>query len=136
MLELSTTLSAPSFFLDTPITLLRARATTLSFSLLPTPSRDRDATTNEQDGEDTDEEEREADPDVLPTILAYKDGELQRKWIRVDWDIGEGSLETLLRRFVCLSNIQGASKAVWLTGSTVKGSCPKKASTIAYRADR
>lgn len=92
MLELSTALSGPSTHLDTPITLLRARATTLSFSLLPTSNTDR-----RTDGEEEEEDEREADPDVLPTILAYKDGELERKWIRVDWDIGQGSLEALLR---------------------------------------
>jgi hypothetical protein len=42
----------------------------------------------------------EADPDVLPTMLVYKDGELERNWIRVDWEIGEGDLEGLLRRLV------------------------------------
>jgi hypothetical protein len=42
----------------------------------------------------------EADPDVLPTMLVYKDGELERNWIRVDWEIGEGDLEGLLRRSV------------------------------------
>jgi len=44
----------------------------------------------------------EADPDVLPTMLVYKDGELERNWIRVDWEIGEGDLEGLLRRLVIL----------------------------------
>jgi hypothetical protein len=33
-------------------------------------------------------------------MLVYKDGELERNWIRVDWEIGEGDLEGLLRRLV------------------------------------
>lgn len=102
MLELSTILSSPSISLGTPITLLRARATTLAFSLLPTstsrPHRTQDQDDEDEDEDEEDEEEGEADPDVLPTLLAYKDGDLERKWIRVDWDIGQGDLETLLRR--------------------------------------
>lgn len=101
MLELSTALAGPSAHLDTPVTLLRARATTLAFSLLP---RSRDQYQDE-DEDDDEEEEGEADPDVLPTILAYKDGELERNWIRVDWEIEasgqhEAGLEGLLRRYV------------------------------------
>lgn len=101
MLDLSIALSAPSTHLDTPLSLLRARATNLAFSLVPsstTTSRQALDDGDEDDGEAGEEEQGEADPDVLPTILAYKDGELERKWIRVDWDIGQGDLETLLRR--------------------------------------
>jgi len=94
MTTLSTTLSTSSI----PITLLRARATTLHFSLLPT-SRLR-TEHHDEDEEEEEEEEVEADPDVLPTMLVYKDGELERNWIRVDWEIGEGDLEGLLRRSV------------------------------------
>jgi hypothetical protein len=80
---------------------LKARATALSFSLLPstTPL----STLNENDTDESDEyaddEEapREADPDVLPTLLAYRDGELVHTWIRVDWCAPEG-VEALLRR--------------------------------------
>jgi hypothetical protein len=93
MTTLSTILSTSSI----PITLLRARATTLHFSLLPS-SRPQTEHDNEDDEEE--EEEVEADPDVLPTMLVYKDGELERNWIRVDWEIGEGDLEGLLRRSV------------------------------------
>jgi hypothetical protein len=82
-----------------PITLLRARATTLHFSLLPSS---RPQTVHDDDEDEEEEEEVEADPDVLPTILVYKDGELERNWIRVDWEIGEGDLEGLLRRLVGL----------------------------------
>lgn len=99
MLDLSTTLSSPSTSLRTPLTLYRARATTLAFSLLPptsTPRRTRD----QEDDDDDGEAEAKADPDVLPTLLAYKDGQLERKWIRVDWDIGQGDLEGLLRGYV------------------------------------
>jgi hypothetical protein len=104
MVELSTTLSSPDSHthLETPLTLLRARATKISFSLLPssasTPSRRTFTDDEEDDQDETDEEEEEADPDVLPTILAYKDGELEKNWIRVDLDIGNGTLEGLLRR--------------------------------------
>jgi hypothetical protein len=93
MTKLSTTLSTSSI----PITLLRARATTLHFSLLPSS---RPQVNNEDEDDEEEEEEVEADPDVLPTMLVYKDGELERNWIRVDWEIGEGDLEGLLRRSV------------------------------------
>ena len=96
MTTLSTALSTSSI----PITLLRARATTLRFSLLPS-SRPQGGHREDED-EDEEEEEVEADPDVLPTMLVYKDGELERNWIRVDWEIGEGDLEGLLRRLVIL----------------------------------
>jgi len=45
-----------------------------------------------------DRDEGIPDPDVLPTLLAYKDGELEKTWIRVDWEIGEEGLEGLLRK--------------------------------------
>ena len=38
------------------------------------------------------------DPDVLPTLLAYRDGELEGTWVRVDWEVGEEGVEGLLRR--------------------------------------
>jgi len=95
MTTLSTTLQSSQTNLSTPVTLLRARATTLSFSLLPSSTP---RANDEDDDNDGEEEEPEADPDVLPTILAYKDGELERNWIRVDWEIGDGTLEELLRR--------------------------------------
>lgn len=71
-----------------PLTLLRARATSLEFSLLPPI-----------DPHDLDEEAR-PDKDVLPTLLAYKNGDLQKTWIRVDWEVGEDGVEGLLRRYV------------------------------------
>lgn len=46
------------------------------------------------------EPKRLPDPDVLPSLLAYKDGELEKTWIRVDWDVSEDGVEGLLRRFV------------------------------------
>ena len=79
MLQLSLSDPPPS------ITIYRARATSLSFSLLPS-----------QGGGDRDE--AEADPDVLPTLLAYKDGELEKTWIRVDWEVKEDGIEGLLGR--------------------------------------
>lgn len=96
MTTLSTTLSTSSI----PITLLRARATTLRFSLLPSSRPQGGHRKDGDEDEEEEEEELEADPDVLPTMLVYKDGELERNWIRVDWEIGEGDLEGLLRRLV------------------------------------
>lgn len=40
----------------------------------------------------------EPDLAVLPTILAYRDGELERTWIRVDWEVGEDGVHGLLQR--------------------------------------
>ena len=61
----------------TPISLFRARATSLDFSLLPSG---------------------DADIDVLPTLSAYRDGGLAKTWVRVDWEVGEDGVEGLLRR--------------------------------------
>lgn len=72
---------------------LKARATALSFSLLPTPL----APLQENTHDSTEEEEPRADTDVLPTLLAYRDGELVHSWIRVDWCAVDG-VEVLLRR--------------------------------------
>lgn len=130
MIELSTTLSSPESHahLETPLTLLRARATKIAFSLLPPsstssaicpPVRDTD-----EDDEEEEEEEGEADPDVLPTILAYRDGELEKNWIRVDLDIGDGTLEGLLRRSV------GKYRVLNNPNAAEKGSCQKRAWTI------
>lgn len=133
MLELSSILSSPSANLSTPIQLLRARATTLSFSLLPSSTtrslRVSDAAEDEEEVEA--EAEAEADPDVLPSLLAYKDGELERKWIRVDWDIGQGDLEGLLRRYALSPHgFIPFSQADDTDLGLVKGSCLKQALTI------
>lgn len=66
---------------------VRARATRIGFALLP-PRADgtRLDRAGYHDNEDTDGEDtgRRADPDVLPTLLAYHDGELVHNWVRVD----------------------------------------------------
>jgi hypothetical protein len=82
MLSLSLSLPTPA-----PVSLFRARATSLEFSLL-TP---RDPT-------DPDELPR-ADLDVLPTLLVYRDGELEESYIRVDWQVKEDGVEGLLKRY-------------------------------------
>ncbi|ORY20385.1 hypothetical protein BCR39DRAFT_555374 [Naematelia encephala] len=92
LLHLALTFPTPSSYststsntnLSPPI-LLRARATNLAFSLLPKSARD-------------DDDEPEPDPDVLPTLLAYRDGELEKTWIRVDWEIGQDGVYGLLTR--------------------------------------
>jgi hypothetical protein len=38
------------------------------------------------------------DPDVLPTLLVYRDGELVKTWVRVDWEVGQDGVEGLLKR--------------------------------------
>ena len=84
------------------LTLLRARATSLSFALLPStaPASTNGSTLDENpaDMEDGDPPMGRADPDVLPTVLAYKDGALEHNWVRVDWDLKHDGLEGLLRR--------------------------------------
>ena len=85
---LASTLSLALSLPQDSITLLRARASQLGFSLLPA-----------SDPDDIDEEP-EAYPDVLPTLLAYKDGDLRQTWIRVDWEVKEDGVEGLLKRQV------------------------------------
>ncbi|KAL7420858.1 hypothetical protein Q5752_004811 [Cryptotrichosporon argae] len=87
MLDLSLRLP-PVSSLQTPLHLLRARATNLSFSLLSVPASAAAV--------DDDAPRGEPDPDVLPSVLAYRDGELHKTWIRVDWDLQEDGLEGLL----------------------------------------
>ncbi len=88
--------------------LLQGRATALSFSLLPDDrSQATHAAEVEEDDSDSDEVEdedvppsRRADPDVLPSLLAYREGELRETFIRIDWEAGAdgAGLEDLLLR--------------------------------------
>jgi hypothetical protein len=49
-------------------------------------------------GDDLDEDDMNTD--VLPTALAFRDGELVYAWARVDWEAkATGNLEDLLARF-------------------------------------
>ncbi|KAK4685674.1 hypothetical protein P7C73_g4471, partial [Tremellales sp. Uapishka_1] len=83
----------PASSLPTPLLLLRARATSLSFSMLPATTASTPV-----DDENLDETGARPDPDVLPSLLAYRDGELEKTWIRVDWEVSEDGVEGLLRR--------------------------------------
>lgn len=78
---------------------VRARATDLEFSLLPAASGHRDEVS---DDEDESPGGRRSDPDVLPTILCYRSGQLVRSFVRVDLEDGVGrdgrGLEEVLRR--------------------------------------
>ena len=56
----------------------------------------------EDDGYEDDDVE--VDLDVLPTLLAYRDGELVHTWVRVDWEAGKSGVSELLSRYV--SDIQ------------------------------
>lgn len=91
MLHLSQHLP-PLQVLRQPLLLLRARATSLQFSLLPPAAGSAETLVDGTGGR--------PDPDVLPTLLAYKDGELERTWVRVDWEVGEDGVEGLLRKCV------------------------------------
>lgn len=91
MLHLSQNLP-PLQILRQPLLLLRARATELEFSLLPSTGVSSDTL--------IDGPARKPDPDVLPTLLAYRDGELEKTWVRVDWEVGQEGVEGLLRRWV------------------------------------
>lgn len=77
-----------------PVALVRARASQLAFSLLPAQPRPH----GDNYDDDEDEEEALPDPDVLPTMLVYRDGELERTWVRVDFDLRDDGVEGLLRR--------------------------------------
>jgi hypothetical protein len=95
---LASTLSLALSLSSNSITLLSARASQLEFSLLP-PSDPDDL-----------EEEPQADPDVLPTLLAYKDGELEKTWIRVDWEIKDDGVEGLLKRYVIRPHMRSSKR--------------------------
>jgi len=64
--------------------------------------RDVSTTLDREDEDEADESDNEVvgvpDPDVLPTLLAYKDGELEKTWVRVDFEVGAEGLEGLLLR--------------------------------------
>ncbi|WRT70714.1 uncharacterized protein IL334_007712 [Kwoniella shivajii] len=90
-------LNLPSH-LSTPISLYRARASSLEFSLLPPTSS---YTTRYEDEEPV----GVPDPDVLPTLLVYKNGELEKTWVRVDWEIDQSGVEGLLRKEGILSPV-------------------------------
>lgn len=83
------------------------------FSLHRTPSRkilvpgrypssdDEDDDDDDTEGEHSDGgwEDDDVDTDVLPTLLAYRAGELVHSWVRVDWEATMG-IEDFLRRCV------------------------------------
>lgn len=90
------------------LTVVSAQASRIGFGLLP------DNSTTTLDAEDSDDDADwsrlqagssswkpgrvgKADPDVLPTVLAYRDGELARTWVRIDLEMTEG-LEAFLKR--------------------------------------
>jgi hypothetical protein len=45
-----------------------------------------------------DEDDTETDLDMLPTMLVYRDGQLEYNWVRVDWEAGRNGIEEFLRR--------------------------------------
>lgn len=93
---------------------LRARAGVLGFASKPSQKKSvsrapRHRTIKEDDEDDpygsADEDgedgldEDDVDTDVLPTLLAYRDGDLVHSWVRVDWEAeAVGGLEDLLAR--------------------------------------
>ncbi len=95
-----------------PPTFIQARATSLSFSLLPSEPSLHEQDRGEDQEDDTHEKNsRRSDPDVLPTLLAYRDGELMKTFVRVDWEAGadgEG-LERLLIKWVVMIPVLASS---------------------------
>ncbi|WWC72598.1 uncharacterized protein I206_106560 [Kwoniella pini CBS 10737] len=77
-----------------PVSLYKARATSLQFSLLPPTT----TTTTIIEKYEDEIPLGKPDSDVLPTLLVYKDGELDKSFIRVDWDVDESGIEGLLRK--------------------------------------
>lgn len=69
------------------------------------PDDEEDDDTDEDSEEDDDEGwgDDAVDTDVLPTLLAYRAGDLIHSWIRVDWEAKLG-IEELLRRHHILSD--------------------------------
>jgi hypothetical protein len=94
----------------TGASIVRARAAVLGFGVagggrvLASISEQRDvSSTLDRDDSDAEDESDNAvvgvpDPDVLPTLLAYRDGELEKTWVRVDFEVGREGLEGLLLR--------------------------------------
>ncbi|WWC92322.1 uncharacterized protein L201_007276 [Kwoniella dendrophila CBS 6074] len=93
LLHLSLNLPSSSN-LPIPITLFKARATSLQFSLLPPSSSNANSHTKYEDEEPL----GKPDSDVLPTMLLYKGGDLEKTWIRVDWEVDESGVEGLLKK--------------------------------------
>lgn len=50
--------------------------------------------------EDEDVDEDDVDTDMLPTMLAYRSGQLVHNWVRVDWEAGLLGIDELLERCV------------------------------------
>ncbi|KAH7098366.1 thioredoxin-like protein [Auriculariales sp. MPI-PUGE-AT-0066] len=105
---------------------LRARAAALGFASKPSakparpttrsrlaPSSFRDGEEEEEDassdkdGERSDEED-DVDTDMLPTLLAYLDGDLVHNWVRVDWDVKIDDVEELLSKHHIVSTVDRA----------------------------
>jgi hypothetical protein len=76
---------------------VRARANVLGFGV---PGK-QFGIIAEDDDDDDDEgiaAVGQADPDILPTILAYYNGELEKTWVRVDFELRDDGLAGLLYR--------------------------------------
>lgn len=84
--------------LGSPFTLARSRSRQILV-----PGRYPSARDDDEDDEDDDEEnddqwaDDQVDTDVLPTLLAYRAGDLVHSWVRVDWEAPLG-VEELLQR--------------------------------------
>ncbi|KAI0795049.1 hypothetical protein C8Q75DRAFT_730869 [Abortiporus biennis] len=70
------------------------------------PAEEDDEDEDDSEGEGSEDEgwgDDAVDTDVLPTMLAYRAGELVHTWVRVDWEATMG-LEEFLRRHHILSD--------------------------------
>ncbi|KAK2466691.1 hypothetical protein APHAL10511_000949 [Amanita phalloides] len=86
---------------------LRASASALGFACTTKPSSGTSHARHQKQYLNTDftdeknyesEDEVGVDLDMLPTLLAYRDGELVHNWVRVDWEAGPLGLKDLFER--------------------------------------
>jgi len=94
---------------------LRAKASALGFtsggsrksapaSRVSKPMRaiDEDDPYGSDEAEDESEsvvDDDDIDLDMLPTMLVYRDGELVHNWVRVDWELKDFDVESLLEKY-------------------------------------
>lgn len=87
---------------------VRTRASAIGFAALSSgsnpsvfdprvaPRRQSNEEDEDEDEENTGQPSIEVDTDMLPTLLAYRAGQLEHTFIRVDWEAGNGGIQNLL----------------------------------------
>lgn len=87
---------------------LRCRASALGFASLPKKDRGKEEYYEDDeeyhDEEDVSDDEDNVDLDMLPTMLVYRDGDLEFNWVRVDWEAKDSGVEELLQKHKIISS--------------------------------